>query len=127
VFDNRENLLKQCGSRWKDTRDVYNRVISIENADDIDSMKWLRLHTKGPHELETLNRDSRIPELLFDYDKRRNSQVWQKLPKILGFISLLDDDGPKVVLLGQFETDWHAIPNELILLDVLNNKPNTTP
>jgi hypothetical protein len=127
VFDNAENLLKQCGSRWKTSKDLRDHIISIEDADFMDSMNQLRLHEKDPDALERLKL-FRIPELLFDYDKRRNSQTWRKLPKGLGLVSLLDDDGPEVVLLGQFETDsWgHGHPNELILVDVLN-KPNTTP
>lgn len=63
-------------------------------------------------------------ELLFAYDKRRNSRVWHKLPK--------NTLSSEVVLLGQFETSAYsggrfghlgAYPNELILVDVLGNGP----
>ncbi|GAC1671114.1 MAG: hypothetical protein PVS2B2_02250 [Candidatus Acidiferrum sp.] len=64
--------------------------------------------------------------LLFAYDEARNSQAWQKLPSGYGIV------GSEVVLLGQFETSANgfghlgAYPNELILVDVLSNKPTTT-
>jgi hypothetical protein len=63
--------------------------------------------------------------LLFTYNKARNSRAWHKLPR--GY----SVDGSEVVLFGQFETSADgfghlgAYANELILVDVLSNKPAT--
>lgn len=64
--------------------------------------------------------------LLFAYDQARDSRAWQKLPRGYSIV------GSEVVLLGQFETGAFgyghlgAYSNELILVDVLSNKPTTT-
>jgi hypothetical protein len=64
--------------------------------------------------------------LLFAYDKARNSRARQKLPSGYSIV------GSEVVLFGQFETSADgfghlgAYPNELILVDVLSDKPATT-
>ncbi len=64
--------------------------------------------------------------LLFAYDGARDLRAWQELPS--GY-SMVDSE---VVLLGQFETSTGgfghlgAYSNELIVADVLSNKPTTT-
>ncbi len=71
---------------------------------------------------------------LFRYDARRNAQAWKKLDAL----SDSTEKAPEVVLLGQFETiaprdpstkgfgfgHLGAYAHELILLDVLDSKPN---
>jgi hypothetical protein len=138
VIDNAESLLKQCGRAWPtpsdvhdqrvldDYKDFYDHVISVENAERVHSMNWLKLHVRDPGDLEALKR-LRIEELLFDYDKKRNSQAWQTLLKGRSLNDSLTDYGSEVVLLGQFETSSsHGYSTELILVDVLSNKATTT-
>jgi hypothetical protein len=63
--------------------------------------------------------------LLFTYNEARDSRAWHKLPRGCSI------DGSEVVLFGQFETSsggfghLGAYANELILVDVLSNKPAT--
>jgi hypothetical protein len=64
--------------------------------------------------------------LLFTYSEARDSRAWHKLPRGNTI------EGLEVVLFGQFETSaggfghLGAYANELILVDVLSNKPTTT-
>jgi hypothetical protein len=64
--------------------------------------------------------------LLFTYNHADDSSVWHKLPRGDSI------DGSEVVLFGQFETGagryghLGAYSSELILVDVLSNKPATT-
>lgn len=137
VTDNAESLLKQCGRAWptpsnvydqRPYKDFYDHVISVDNAELLYQMNWLKLNAKDPDELEAL-KDLPIEEPLFDYDEKRNSRAWQKLLKGRSLNDSLTDYGSDVVLLGQFETSsWHVSPtsNGLILVDVLSNKATTT-
>ena len=80
--------------------------------------KFNRLHPK--HKVPVI-------ELSFQFDRARNSRAWKKVNA-----SLENNIRSEIVLLGQFETGsgfghMGAYPNELLLVDVLDNKSNPTP
>ena len=110
--------------------DGRSGLIWVEDAGAIEEMKELRLHLRHQGKLDELMSIGTFEkeELLFAYNERRNSQAWNKLPKGFGIVFT------PVVLLGQFETSGAAkggfghlgaYSNELILVDVLGNKPPT--
>jgi hypothetical protein len=76
-----------------------------------------------------LHPERKVPviELSFQFDRSRNSRAWKKLNA-----SFEDKITSEVLLLAQFETGsgfghMGAYPNELLLVDVLDNKSNPTP
>ena len=117
-------VLKPCGGPSVST---FSQMIWLEDAGILEDWKWLR--QKGI--LRKFYGDESYAswerQLLFTYNARRDRQAWKKLPKGYGI------DGTPVVLLGQFETSGDhpcfghlgAYSNELIFVDVLDNKSTT--
>jgi hypothetical protein len=104
--------------------DRRSGLIWVEDAETVEGLKEFIPLLRQEGEPDESFKNLEI-ELLFTYNKRRNSQTWHKLPKGFG-------RGTPVVLLGQFEASIYrhsgfghlgAYPNELILVDVLSNEP----
>jgi len=98
---------------------------------------WLD-DAKSEQEQTTINRlhpEYKLPpgtKLFFQFDEARNSRAWNKLDASLLDASFKDNIASDIVLVGQFETGsgfghLGAYTHELILVDVLGNKPNATP
>ena len=99
--------------------DHLGQCVWLEDAEtEYAFTKFNRLHPK--HKVPVI-------ELSFQFDRARNSRAWKKVNA-----SLENNIRSEIVLLGQFETGsgfghMGAYPNELLLVDVLDNKSNPTP
>ena len=100
-------VLQPCGGKL-----TRGKLIWVEDAGNV-AMLFRYFPGSGPK-----------GALLFTYDEARDSRAWHKLPRGYSI------DGSEVVLFGQFETTGGfghlgAYANELILVDVLSNRPAT--